>query len=371
MKQKRQYDVAAIIWPAYTGNEPRTRIFWPEGYGEWQTVKAMKPLRPGHAWPRKPLWGYVNEADPFVMEMEIEAAVAHGVNTFIYDWYWYDNEPFLEQCLDDGFLKARNNHKMKFYLMWANHNANSMWDKRNAELYAPIWNGAVNRKTFDAIVDRTIEKYFKHPSYYKIDGKPVYMIFELENLIKGLGGVAETERALAHFREQTVKAGFPGLELHLVLHKRTMDLKLDSGETLLSFINRAGFDGATNYQFWDFTDMGRPYAEILEDVQKEWKQIRETVKVPYYPNVSVGWDANPRYNHLIDDICVENTPEEVKKGFALAKQYVDAGNGLRAPLVVVNSWNEWTEGSYLEPDDLYGYGYLEAIREVFCPEKQE
>ena len=85
----------------------------------------------------------------------------------------------------------------------------------------------------------------------------------------------------------------------------------------------------------------------------------------------MGWDANPRYNHLLNDICVENTPEEVKKGFALAKQYVDAGNGLRAPLIVVNSWNEWTEGSYLEPDDLYGYGYLEAIREVFCPEKQE
>ena len=38
-----KYDVAAFIWPSYTGDEPRTKIFWPEGYGEWQTVKAMKP----------------------------------------------------------------------------------------------------------------------------------------------------------------------------------------------------------------------------------------------------------------------------------------------------------------------------------------
>ena len=60
---EKKYDVAAFIWPSYTGDEPRTRIFWPEGYGEWQTVKAMKPFYPGHAWPRKPLWGYVNEAD--------------------------------------------------------------------------------------------------------------------------------------------------------------------------------------------------------------------------------------------------------------------------------------------------------------------
>ena len=35
----RKYDVAAYIWPAYTGDEPRIRMFWPEGIGEWQSVK--------------------------------------------------------------------------------------------------------------------------------------------------------------------------------------------------------------------------------------------------------------------------------------------------------------------------------------------
>jgi len=78
-----KYDIAAIIWPAYTGDEPRTRIFWPEGYGEWQTVKAAQPRYPGHQWPRKPVWGYVNEADPYVMEMEINAAADHGVNVWL------------------------------------------------------------------------------------------------------------------------------------------------------------------------------------------------------------------------------------------------------------------------------------------------
>ena len=75
---QNKYDIAAFIWPSYTGDEPRSRIFWPEGYGEWQTVKAMKPMYEGHEWPRKPLWGYVNEADPYVMEMEInEIGRAH------------------------------------------------------------------------------------------------------------------------------------------------------------------------------------------------------------------------------------------------------------------------------------------------------
>jgi len=42
-------------------------------------------------------------------------------NVFIFDWYWYDGMPFLEGCLNDGYLKARNNNRVKFYLMWANH----------------------------------------------------------------------------------------------------------------------------------------------------------------------------------------------------------------------------------------------------------
>ncbi len=364
----QKYDVAAFIWPAYTGNEPRTKIFWPEGSGEWQTVKAMKGMVQGHKWPRKPVWGYVNEADPYVMEMQIEAAAAHGVNVFIYDWYWYDNRPFLEQCLNDGYLKARNNDKVKFYLMWANHTATSIWDKRTAEMNYPIWNGAVDRKTFETVAHRTIE-YFKHPSYYKIDGKPVYMIYELENLVKGLGGVEETKKALDWFREETVKAGFPGLELQLTLRSEsamnTTGLDPKFNGNFIEVVHQLGFDSVTHYQFVQFSNMGRPYTEILEDVKKEWDYIDKNFKMPYYPHISVGWDANPRYNFFRGNVCQDNTPENVKKGFEMAKEYIDSHKNLKAPLVTVNSWNEWTETSYLQPDDLYGYGYLEAIKEVF------
>ena len=79
----KKYDIAAYVWPAYTGDEPRTRIFWPEGIGEWQSVKNAD-RKGDYVWGRKPLWGYVNEADPYVMEMEIDAAADHGVNVFIY-----------------------------------------------------------------------------------------------------------------------------------------------------------------------------------------------------------------------------------------------------------------------------------------------
>ncbi len=365
----KNYDVAAYIWPAYTGDEPRTRMFWKEGMGEWQSVKNAVKKFPEHNWPRKPLWGYVNEADPFVMEMEIECAAAHGVNVFIYDWYWYDNRPFLENCLNDGYLKARNNDKVKFYIMWANHDANNGWNKDLSDDFndTVIWTGKVDFPRFKTAVDRVIEKYFSHPSYYKIDGKPIFMFYDLYNLIEGLGGVEQTKEALNYFREATVKAGFPGLHLQLTawgennINYSGFDANGNKQECDFEDL---GFDSITNYQIAHFTNPHRDYLEIIEDVKKEYARIDATYNTTYFPHVSVGWDNNPRYNGYRWGIVQNNTPENFEKGLRLAKEYVDT-HDLPVPLITINSWNEWTETSYLEPDDLYGYGYLEAVKKVF------
>ncbi len=366
---KRKYDVAAYIWPSYTGDEVRSRIFWPEGIGEWQTVRNAQSKHPGDSWPRKPLWGYVNEADPSVMEMQIDAAASHGVNVFIYDWYWYDRRPFLENCLNDGYLKARNNDKVKFYLMWANHDANYVWDMRLSHLRdGVVWEGAVDRKEFEILARRLIEKYFKHPSYYAIDGRPVFMFYDIQNLMKGLGGASATRDALDWFRAQAVDAGLPGLHLQMaVWGERNFNLSGVDGGAVASSSEIAellGFDSMTHYQFVHFADIDRDYNEVMEDVQKEWKRLDRDFSIPYFPHISVGWDSNPRYKEFRKGVIKNNTPENVRKALEKAKEFADA-HPEQAPLITVNSWNEWTETSYLEPDDLYGYGYLEAVKSVF------
>ncbi len=373
------YDIAAFVWPAYTGNEPRTRIFWPEGIGEWESVKSSEPKYDGHTWPRKPLWGYVNEADSAVMEMQIEEAVKHGVNTFIYDWYWYDNRPFLENCLNDGFLKAKNNGKMKFYLMWANHNVDYLWDKRNSDKEitsgadggegAYLFSGAQNRVQFEIIADRWIEKYFSQPNYYRIDGKPVIMIYCLPIMISGLGGIEETKDAIKWFRERCVKAGLGGV--HIQLGIDNVCCRVYDGGRLLSVDELSdifGFDSSTNYQMKNFSEgIHLPYHEIATQASIEWKRLGREQKLPYFPQVSVGWDNNPRF-HKRKPIIEGSSPEEFERALRLAKEYLDENPEL-VPLITINSWNEWTEGSYLEPDDLFGYGYLEAVRRVFSHAK--
>ncbi len=367
---QRQYDIAAFVWPSYHPDD-RAKIFWPDGIGEWQSVISNTPKFEGHEQPRYPLWGYINEADPYIAEMEISAAADHGVNVFIFDWYWYDGMPFLEGHLNDGYLKARNNDRVKFYLMWANHNVTLTWDKRNAGLPndALIWKGDVDRREFEIVCRRVIEKYFSHPSYYTVNGKPSFMIYDLRTLIRGLGGVKQTKEALDWFREETIKAGFPGLDLQLTLRRSGANVTGIDGDnvgTQRDVVQNLGFDGVTHYQFVHFTNINRDFMEIMDDVVKVWDNLDSDFNIPYYAHVSVGWDNNPRFNMFRGGIVKNNTPENFEKALIMAKEFADARPG-QVPLITINSWNEWTETSYLQPCTMFGYGYLEAIKRVFVP----
>lgn len=372
-KAAKHYDVAAFVWPSYHPDD-RAKVFWPDGIGEWQTVISNKPKYEGHEQPRYPLWGYINEADPYVAEMEINAAADHGVNVFIFDWYWYDGMPYLEGHLNDGYLKARNNDRVKFYLMWANHDVSLAWDKRNADdafgrkNKALIWKGGIDRPEFEKICHRFIEKYFSHPSYYKIDGKPVFMLYELQTFIQGIGGIKEAKDALDWFREQVKKAGFKGLELQLSMRKDS-DKSLsavpgDNIGTQKAVVQQLGFNSLTHYQFVHFTNVHRDYNEAMKDVVADWNSISNSYTAKYYPHVSVGWDASPRAHRYIGAVMKNNTPENFQKALLQAKEFIDAHPD-QAPLITVNSWNEWTETSYLQPCTMYGYGYLQAVKKVF------
>ncbi|MEG0766750.1 MAG: glycoside hydrolase family 99-like domain-containing protein, partial [Clostridia bacterium] len=336
---------------------------------EWQSVRSATAKFPDHDWPRKPRWGYVNEADPAVMALQIDAACDHGVNTFISDWYWYDERPFLEQCLNDGFLQAPNRARMRFFLMWANHDATDLWDKRTSDHGGTVlWRGAVDRAAFEHMATRLITRYFTQPNYYRIDDKPVFQIYDIPGLVRGLGGMAATRDALDWFRAEVMRHGFPGLHLLFTMWSEAASnlSGVDSGKTVpaSAFGDVLGFDSATHYQYVHFTDIDRTYEAVFQDVAREWAHLSQAFSFPYYPHVSIGWDNNPRFSGFRPGILRDNTPAQVEHALRAAKAYVDA-HPLQAPLITINSWNEWTESSYLQPDDRYGYGYLEAVRRVF------
>ncbi len=350
---------------------------------EWSRVKAAKPRFKGHQQPKVPVWGYANENDPVAMAQKIDAAAEHGVDAFIFDWYYFDegselltgrresweDKKYLYMALEEGFLKADNNNKLKFSLMWCNH-----------DLGGGV-KGAVKPETFESLIDYVIEEYFKHPSYWKIDGCPYFSIYQFHSFLETYDNDYEkAAEAIELFRTKVKAAGFPDLHLNGVL----WGLK---GEVLNNAVQYFKLNSATSY-VWihhfnlpsfpatEYTVAADGYFNGVENggASNGLEKPASDIPVPYHINVSMGWDSSPRCNNTDDwmtrrdypfgPVIVNNTPYLFKKYLAKAKEMTMA-KPENERVITINSWNEWGEGSYLEPDDVNGMGYLEAIRDVF------
>ena len=365
----KNYDVAAYIWPSYH-YEPRVEHFWPEKDGEWYTVRRGTPRFPGHDMPRIPLLGWQDEADPAVMRQHVELALAHGINVFIMDWYWYENAPCFERQLNEGLIPALEGTDARFFLMWANHDVDTLWNMHiDTDWSKPrpvLWSGQVSRPVLEPMFDRIIEKYFKLDSYYRIADKPVFSIFDYPNLIGGLGGVEPTADAFAWMRKRCVERGLPGLDIQAIGRMRAgveAGAKLTPGSEAAT-AQALGFDSATAYQYCMEGGQSGDYVVWANEAIRHWPEY-EAMHGTYYPHASIGWDnthRNPSFNQ--ESVVVNATPDAFEACLWKAKAWLDA-RPQQAPLVTINSWNEWTEGSYLLPDMRWGYGYLRAVRNVF------
>jgi hypothetical protein len=359
----KDYDVAAYIWPSYH-YEPRVEHFWPEKDGEWYTVRRGTPRFPSHDMPRIPLLGYQDEADPAVMRAHVELARAHGINVFIVDWYWYENAPCFERQLNEGLIPALAGTDTKFYLMWANHDVDTLWNMYTDTYWdrprERLWSGQVNRETLESMFDRIIDKYFSLDSYYRIADKPVFSIFDYPNLIAGLGGVEATRDSFAWMRRRCVKRGHSGLDIQAIAKSGTSVEASSEYQTARSL----RFDSATAYQYGMDAGQTGDYVLWADKAISLWNNYEKAYGT-YYPHVSAGWDNTQRNPSFKTECVVMNsTPAAFEACLWKARRYMDDHPSQR-PLVTINSWNEWTEGSYLLPDMRWGYGYLRSVRNVF------
>jgi hypothetical protein len=370
--------IAAYYFPNYHPDE-RNAKWHGKGWTEWELVKRAEPKFPGHQQPKVPLWGAEDESDPAVMAKKIDAAADHGLTAFIFDWYWYEDGPYLQRCLEEGFLKASNVKRLKFSLMWANHDWIDIHPAVRGRVKNVLARGTVSKECFQRATAHVIKNYFTHPSYQKVSGGLYFSIYELMRLVQGLGGMDECRAALDDFRARTRAAGLGEIHLNAVIY----GVRILPGEQVVKnpkeMLAKLGFDSVTSY-VWVHHQNPKgfptsPYADFRAASSADWERFSQAHDLPYFPNVTMGWDASPRtiqsdaldnlgYPHMA--VFTGNTPTEFEKALVAARDFLNRKQ-LQDPLLTINAWNEWTEGSYLEPDTVHGFGYLEAIKRVFKP----
>lgn len=373
--RKDQLQLAAYYFPNWG----------PMPHSEWNSIKAARPRFEGHAQPKVPLWGDENEQDPTVMARKINAAADHGIDAFIFDWYYYDPDDsraaksphyspdgsrYLHTALESGYLGAANKDRLKFAILWCNH-----------DIY-PNAKGAVTPETFERLTDYVIETYFNQPSYWSVDGRPYFSIYEIKTFLRTFGDDrVKAAAALVRFREKVKAAGFPGLHLNAVLAGL-------GGKESPAVIQALGLDSVTTYTWihhyplpgfpkTDYATAEKGYFRAVT-TGGGWNGLENpasALPVPYHLNVSMGWDSSPRCpadadwmntrrGYPFGPVIVNNTPDRFRSALQRAKE-LTLKNPPSARIITLNSWNEWGEGSYLEPDTVHGMKYLEAVREVF------
>ena len=368
--------VASYYFANYHPGDPRNVKQKGPDWSEWELVKAARPRFPGHHQPNVPFWGYTDESDPKVMAQKIAAAADHGIDAFIFDWYYYNDGPFLDRPIDEGFLKATNNARIKFAFMWANHDWEDIHPYQKGTPRKLLYPGRVTPEAFGKICDHVIQDYFSHPNYWRIDGKPYFSFYDLNNLLKNFGSVAATRAALDQFRAKATAAGLPGLHLNAVVWGKPILPAEKAPADPVKLVKDLGFDSVTSY-VWihhvPLPKMQTDYDEVRDAYFRYWDKAAGKFGIPYYPNVTMGWDSSPRAyqddpfdnsGYPFKNTIGGNTPARFKEALELTKQRLLA-DPASPHILNINCWNEWTEGSYLEPDVITGMKYLEAVREVF------
>ncbi|MDD3927754.1 MAG: glycoside hydrolase family 99-like domain-containing protein, partial [bacterium] len=202
-------EVAAVYFPSWHANDHYQAWYGPR-FTEWELLKSAVPLYSGHHQPKIPLWGYFDESDPDWSAREIDLAADHGVTAFLFDWYWYSGVRIMEEALEKGFLKAPNRKRLKFAVMWANHN----WGPWPAVTGIPGMGVTVGdgpsvwlpiRHTMDdldRVIDYCCDHYFKEPNYWKVDGMPEFVIYDIMELVRQLGGIGEAGAGLERMNKR-------------------------------------------------------------------------------------------------------------------------------------------------------------------------
>lgn len=352
---KSPYEIAVYYFPQWHVDSNNVKTYGRQ-WTEWEVLQAAKPRFAGQDQPKVPLWGYEDEADPKIMSKKIDAATEHGIDIFLFDWYYGDKGPFLQLPLEQAFQKV-NKNRMKFAIMWANH-----------------W--VINPSTFDSVMDICINRYFKDPSYWMVDNTPYFCIYQLYTFIESFGSVENARLAFQKFRDKTKAAGFKDLHLNAMQWGLKMPDSMPSKEAneLIDLFNVQSVDSYVWIHHTDMPDFpATTYDYMMEKAFSYWDTASEKFKVPYHPNVTMGWDPTPRCDpdkpwlkgeYPYTAVLTGNTPDKFRQSLQKAKDFVDAKNPAHK-IITINSWNEWTEGSYLEPDTTNKMQYLEAIRDVF------
>lgn len=326
---------------------------WAHGMGftEWHNVIQTKPLFKGHYQPRIPgELGFYDLRAKEVLETQINLAKEHGISGFCFYYYYFQGKRLLFDPIKN-FLESDSD--FPFMLLWANENWSKKWDGGDKEVII----AQNHSKEDDLIFLRNIAALFADPRYAKVNGKPILMVYKA-HLFPDVRATTET------WRREIEKLGFPGIYLVMADDWTDLHHPRDHGfDASYEIPSNLAPDHVLHADPENDLDLPEDFTGRIIDYAKfaQYHLSRPFPSYKRFRTVMLPWDNTARYGL---DARVHINAQGADFRLWLLQAILDSYLRYEAEerIVFLHSWNEWCEGTYLEPDRRNGRWFLEETR---------
>jgi hypothetical protein len=336
---------------------PENDRWWGKGFTEWTNTKKSRPLFEGHYQPREPFGDrYYSLLNEKTQEWQAELAEEYGIYGFCYYHYWFNEKMLLEKPMEN--MLNNPNIKLPFCISWANEPWTRNWDGREKEVLMPQHYG--EEKEWEEHFQYLV-KFFKDKRYILKDNKPVFLIYRTNN-------IPNCEVMIDYWNKRAMDYGFNGVYIIETLtgHQKKSCINNSNALAEMEPMHTIRHGLPLWKQSLRFlTKKFNKYINVYDRISYNliWNCIynkkRNSSKKVFIGGF-VDWDNSARWGRRAM-IVTDANPQSFFKYFK--KQYEIAKN-IDSDFIFFNAWNEWAEGTYLEPDGKYQYQYLEEIRKI-------
>lgn len=317
-------------------------VWYPKNFTQGFLRGALRPAQ-------EPLLGLYNSTDPKIAEQQIAWCSQYGIDFLTVNWW--PTRAKQNNAMRSGFMKARNLGDIRFcifYEAWALGFDN----KTGATIFT--------EEKADRLVRDVVglaEEFFPHPSYLRIQGRPVLLLY----LTRTFAG--KYREAIARTRTELRRRG---MEPYLIADEIFWGAiaqtdKPDGtpwGENRPQRERIALFDAVFGYNLYDWAQKQHAgYAarsRFVPDVCGLYREYQATLppSVALVPTLIPGYNdrgVRVKENHFA---IPRQWDEGAEEGSFLAESFDRIGFPWIDPrlnMLLITSWNEWNEDSAIEP----------------------
>lgn len=341
---------------------PENDQWWGKGFTEWTNTRKAVPLYKGHYQPRTPLnknYYQLDRLDDILWQMDL--AKKYNVYGFCYYHYWFNGKLLLNKPLE--LLRDYNGDKLPYFFCWANEPWTRAWEGNTKKVLMPQEYG--NQPEWEEHFQYLLT-FFRDSAYMKKENMPLLVLYRTNN-------IPNCDEMIAYWDKRCRECGYKGIYVIEEINSFQEKAECQHSKAFLEFeplytmtLGRNLWDKVSFKLHSTLFNLATGNNNQCYSYDHLWKKIinrkhQEIEGKNCFLGGFVDWDNTARKGKN-GRIVMGTSPEKFEKYLMLQKDKAIENN---SEFIFMNAWNEWGEGTYLEPDEKYGYAYLEAVRKVF------